>query len=86
MLELNLPVLFYTGAMGEALAIIHWAAHVDGFDIEFVLSSEGDAGTSYTKDILLSLDLTPDQVSCVSSSKDLDAAIRTNFEHRTTRM
>ncbi|KAJ5190593.1 zinc finger protein-domain-containing protein [Penicillium cinerascens] len=86
MLEVNPPALFYAGAMGEALAIIHWAAHVDGFDIEFVLGSEGDSGTSYTKDIFLSLDLTPDQISCICSSKDLDAAIRINFEHRTTRM
>ncbi|KAM5384618.1 hypothetical protein ACJZ2D_001363 [Fusarium nematophilum] len=40
MLELGLQVTRYAEAIGEALAIIHWAANVDGYDIEFVLGSE----------------------------------------------
>ncbi|CAL5868732.1 uncharacterized protein PFLUO_LOCUS2959 [Penicillium psychrofluorescens] len=86
MLELNLPVFLYAAAMGEAMAIIHWAAHVDGFDIEFVLGSDANAGTSYNKDIFLNLDLATEQASCMSSIKDLDAAMRANFKRRTTSM
>ena len=39
MLSLKLPVNYYASAMGEALAVIHWQANVDGYDIEFVLGS-----------------------------------------------
>ncbi|UPK99905.1 hypothetical protein LCI18_010840 [Fusarium solani-melongenae] len=39
-MNLGLPVSSYASAIGEALAIIHWAANVDGYDIEFVLGSE----------------------------------------------
>ncbi|KAI8711583.1 DUF3669 domain-containing protein [Fusarium sp. LHS14.1] len=40
MIELDLPVSSYASAIGEALAVIHWAANVDGYDVEFVLGSE----------------------------------------------
>ncbi len=40
MRDLNLPVHEYTRDMGEALAILHWAAHVNACDIEFVVGSE----------------------------------------------
>ncbi|KAK3385677.1 zinc finger protein-domain-containing protein [Podospora didyma] len=42
MLQLGLPVEDYAAAMGEALALIHWSANVDGYDIEFVLGSEAE--------------------------------------------
>ncbi|KAB5527934.1 zinc finger protein-domain-containing protein [Coniochaeta sp. 2T2.1] len=40
MLDLKLPVNYYASAMGEALAVIHWQANVDGYDIEFVLGTD----------------------------------------------
>ncbi|KAH7015846.1 zinc finger protein-domain-containing protein [Ilyonectria destructans] len=40
MLGLKLPVEDYARAIGDALAIMHWDANVDGYDVEFVLGSE----------------------------------------------
>ncbi|GLI75226.1 hypothetical protein PoHVEF18_003479 [Penicillium ochrochloron] len=54
MLELGLPVLLFASTMGEALANIHWAAHVDGYDIEFELGSERDKCTGDSEDIAVS--------------------------------
>lgn len=85
-LELELPVVLFARAMGEALAIIHWAAHVDGYDIEFVLGSEGDTGTGYSEDISVSLELTPESVLAMSSHEDLDTQMRTKFKQSTTRV
>ncbi|KAI9151621.1 zinc finger protein-domain-containing protein [Paramyrothecium foliicola] len=42
MLEMGMPVLDFSRAIGQALAIIHWSAKVDGYDIEFVLGSQPD--------------------------------------------
>ncbi|KAJ6263959.1 hypothetical protein Dda_0096 [Drechslerella dactyloides] len=52
MRQLNLPVHEYARDVGEALAILHWAAHINAYDVEFVMGSEpwyvsgrdGDAG------------------------------------------
>lgn len=41
---LGLPKLYFAKLLGQALAIIHWEAKVDGRDIEFVLGS-APAGT-----------------------------------------
>ncbi|KAL2672371.1 hypothetical protein Neosp_013079 [[Neocosmospora] mangrovei] len=49
MIELDLPVSSYASAIGEALAVIHWAANVDGYDVEFVLGSEAIVGTQPPK-------------------------------------
>lgn len=43
MMDLDLPVSSYASAIGEALAVIHWDANVDGYDVEFVLGSEASA-------------------------------------------
>ncbi|KAF4997106.1 hypothetical protein FDECE_12183 [Fusarium decemcellulare] len=48
MVQLDLPVLFYAIAIGEALAIIHWKANVDGYDIEYVLGSEAEPTSEET--------------------------------------
>ncbi|KAI9899987.1 hypothetical protein N3K66_004249 [Trichothecium roseum] len=40
MQQLNLPVYEYARDMGEALAILHWAAHINAYDVEFVIGSE----------------------------------------------
>ncbi|KAM0544809.1 hypothetical protein ACHAPJ_011639 [Fusarium lateritium] len=45
MIEMNLPAETYARVIGQALAIIHWVANVDGYDIEFVLGSETSDST-----------------------------------------
>jgi hypothetical protein len=40
MLSVDAPVFKYAKMIAEALAVIHWQANVDGFDIEFDLGSE----------------------------------------------
>jgi len=84
MLELNLPVSLYAHAIGEALATIHWGACVDGYDIEFVLGGEGNAGTSCNENVTHSLQLTEEQVCNMTSNDEMDSAVRTNFKQRAT--
>jgi hypothetical protein len=43
MVDLYLPVGEYAAAIGEALAVMHWQANVDGYDVEFVLGCETDS-------------------------------------------
>lgn len=83
-LDLNLPVALFAASMGEALAIIHWRANVDAYDIEFVLGSEGNV--SYTRDISLALDLTAEKVAAMQPHTDLEAMMSVNFKQRTVRM
>lgn len=40
MREIKLPVHDYARDIGEALAILHWAAHINAYDVEFVMGSE----------------------------------------------
>lgn len=84
MIELNLPIHYYAKAIGQALAIMHWSANVDCYDIEFVLGSEGD--TSYTQDICRSSGLSPEQLARMAPHTDLDRMIHVNFQRRTTRV
>jgi hypothetical protein len=84
MIELSLPINKIAGAIGEALAIVHWAAHVDGYDIEFVLGSEGH--TAYTRDVSFALDMSPEQVAALSPHTDMESLMSVKFKHRTTRL
>jgi hypothetical protein len=84
MLELGLPVYDYAQAMGEALAVIHWKAKIDGYDIEFVLGSE--AQELYTQDISLAPGLMLNDVSELRPHTDMDAMLRGNFLKRITRL
>ncbi|KGO43038.1 Protein of unknown function DUF3669, zinc finger protein [Penicillium expansum] len=84
MIELNLPILHCARAIGQALAIMHWSANVDGYDVEFVLGSEGE--TTYTQDICRSLGLSTDKVKNMPPHTDLDTMIRAKFQRRTTRI
>ncbi|VUC34854.1 unnamed protein product [Clonostachys rosea] len=43
MIDLELPIMDYASTIGEALAVIHWRANVDAYDIEFVLASQAEA-------------------------------------------
>ncbi|RSL83038.1 hypothetical protein CEP51_004763 [Fusarium floridanum] len=47
--DLGLPASSYASAIGEALAVIHWVANVDGYDVEFVLGSEASVGSQQQK-------------------------------------
>ncbi|KAK0736612.1 hypothetical protein B0T21DRAFT_411772 [Apiosordaria backusii] len=40
MIECGLPVEEYAKTMGQCLAIMHWGARMDGYDVEFVLGGE----------------------------------------------
>ncbi|KAJ5173314.1 zinc finger protein-domain-containing protein [Penicillium capsulatum] len=65
-------------------AIIHRAANVDGYDIEFVLG--GDADSAYSQDISLLLGLTPEQLAAMPPRTDLEAMMRTGFKRRIIRV
>lgn len=83
-LDLNLSASSFASAMGEALATIHWSANVDAYDIEFVLGSEGDI--TYSRDVSLTLNLTPEMVFAMPRSTDIEGMMSVNFKRRTTRM
>ncbi|KAJ6178122.1 hypothetical protein N7519_008583 [Penicillium mononematosum] len=84
MIELNLPIQDYARAIGQALAIMHWSANVDGYDVEFVLGSERQK--TYTKDVSRSLGLTPEQVMKMPPNTDIDNMIRVKCQRRSTRI
>ncbi|KAJ5651149.1 zinc finger protein-domain-containing protein [Penicillium longicatenatum] len=84
MIELGLPISKMAGAIGEALALVHWAAHVDGYDIEFVLGSEGN--TTYTPDVSSILNMSPEQIAALSPHTDIESMMSVNFQQRTTRL
>lgn len=78
---LQLPIHLYTISMAEALAILHWQARIDAYDVEFVLG--GEEAQQYSQDFT---DLYQEDLSQITSDTDLDAAVRVNFERRATRM
>lgn len=84
MVELDLPNQYYARAIGQALAIMHWSANVDGYDVEFVLGSERE--TIYTQDICRSLGLSAEQVAKMPPHTDIDSMIRAKSQRRTTRV
>ncbi|KAJ6010378.1 zinc finger protein-domain-containing protein [Penicillium sp. IBT 35674x] len=84
MIELGLPIDKMAGAMGEALALVHWAAHIDGYDIEFALGSEGY--TTYTRDVSFNLNMSPEQVAALSPHTDIESMMSVNFKQRITRL
>ncbi|RSL58242.1 hypothetical protein CEP54_007856 [Fusarium duplospermum] len=49
MVDLGLPISSYASAIEEALAVIHWAANVNGYDVEFVLGSEASVSSQLRK-------------------------------------
>ncbi|RMJ26559.1 Zinc finger protein [Aspergillus sp. HF37] len=82
--DLNLPANLFASAMGEALAVIHWSANVDAYDVEFVLGSEGDI--MYNRDVSIALNLTAEKVAAMAPHTDLDNMMSVNFRQRTTRL
>ncbi|CAG8306680.1 unnamed protein product [Penicillium nalgiovense] len=84
MIELNLPIQHYAKAIGQAMAIMHWSANVDCYDVEFVLGSEGE--TSYTQEICRLSGLSVEHLASMPPHTDLDKMMRTNFRRRTARV
>ncbi|CAI7632905.1 unnamed protein product [Penicillium discolor] len=84
MIELDLPIQHYARAIGQALAIMHWSANVDGYDVEFVLGSERE--TTYTQDICRSLGLSAEQIAKMPPHTDLDSMIRAKSQRRISRI
>ncbi|KAJ9398445.1 hypothetical protein DTO282F9_4536 [Paecilomyces variotii] len=84
MLELNLPVKSFASAMGEALALIHWSANVDAYDVEFVLGGEGDI--IYTRDISSTLNLTRRQLLTMQPHTDIETLMSIKLMRRATRV
>ncbi|GAD94091.1 hypothetical protein ANI_1_310014 [Paecilomyces variotii No. 5] len=83
MLEINLPIKSLAFAMGEALALIHWSANVDGYDIEFVMGGEADI---YNHDMPSSLALTRRELLTMQPHTNIEAVIEANFKRCTTRV
>ncbi|KAJ6010395.1 zinc finger protein-domain-containing protein [Penicillium sp. IBT 35674x] len=84
MIELGIPVIDLAIDIGEALAVVHWSAHVDGYDIEFVLGSE--ESMEYTGDLCLTRKLTRAQLAAMSPHTDIESLMPFDFEPRTTRL
>lgn len=84
MIELNFPVNRIATSIGEALAVLHWSAYVDAYDIEFVLGSEADA--KYSPEILAALHMTSDQVAALPPHTDIESIVKVKFSRRTTRI
>lgn len=79
MLDLRLPVNQYARAMAESLAIIHWSANVDGYDIEFVLGSEPETSRRiYSKPLSELLGLTAQNLVDMPPHQNLDRMVRAN--------
>ena len=84
MLAFSLPVDGYAKAMGEALALLHWEAFVDAFDVEFVLGSE--TTTDLEPGIMQRTGLTPEEfedLPLFSSPRDVSVS---SFTRRKIRM
>lgn len=69
---LNLPTTLFARSMAEALAVMHWSAFIDGYDVEFVLG--GEAAFDYRQHNLLQH--TSDELEQLASNTDLDAQLR----------
>lgn len=83
MLELNLPVTTFAETMGEALAIIHWGANVDAYDIEFVLGRER---AEFESDNSIALHLDTEDVHFMLPHTGIDSLRRAFVNRRITRM
>ncbi|CAG8092638.1 unnamed protein product [Penicillium salamii] len=84
MIEMRFPITTLASSIGEALAVIHWCANVDGYDIEFVLGSEAEA--KYSTNVLTALKMTSDQIANLPRYTDLESMLKVSFMRRTTRV
>ncbi|KAK1829300.1 zinc finger protein [Podospora conica] len=84
MLELGLQVEDYAREIATCLAIVHWQARMDGFDIEFVLGS--DVELSYTTHVTQSLGMDVEQLEQLPKHSDIDVLQRQDFQKRVARL
>jgi hypothetical protein len=82
MVSLQLPVFQYAESIAQALAVIHWQANVDAFDIEFVLGSELSHATSHYP---FTLPHDPEESTDFTTCQSLDK-IEINIDQRTIRL
>jgi hypothetical protein len=80
--ELQLDVNEFASAIGEALAIMHWACHIDGNDVEFVLGSSPDV--SAQPHMIFAKPLTVQQISALPVDTSTWNAHLNDFKERTT--
>ncbi|CAG8154268.1 unnamed protein product [Penicillium olsonii] len=85
-IDLEFPVNLFAAGIGEALAIIHWVAHVDAYDIEFVLGSEGGMPPAYTQDLSRCLNLSAQDQLKMAPHTDVEDLLSTNSPLRTPRL
>ncbi|KAK3360836.1 zinc finger protein-domain-containing protein [Lasiosphaeria ovina] len=72
MLALGLPVQDYAREMAACLAIIHWQARVDGYDIEFVLGSDAE----YATHVAQSLGMDVEQLEQLPKHSDVEVLLQ----------
>ncbi|KAJ6779943.1 hypothetical protein PWT90_05364 [Aphanocladium album] len=84
MVALGLPVQLYASAMAEALALMHWSAFMDAYDVEFVLGSE--IQVEHTRPMADYLFWKRENWKTVPSETDIDSIMRADFRKRPTRM
>lgn len=75
MLHLGLNLISLARDMGEALAFIHWAARIDGYDIEFVLGSNRQRLNGDDRPVLGGIE----DVSELAPHTDIDSIVRTRL-------
>ncbi|CAG9944886.1 unnamed protein product [Clonostachys rosea f. rosea IK726] len=86
MMELNLPILDYSKAIGEALAVIHWCANIDAYDIEFVFGSEAEAIYRPEPTTAPQVRMKAEEVESMSTHADVDEIVSVNLKQRPTRL
>ncbi|CAH0043526.1 unnamed protein product [Clonostachys solani] len=86
MMELKLPIVDYSRAIGEALAVIHWRANIDAYDIEFVLGSEAEAIYRPEPTTAPQVRMKAEEVESMSTHTDIDEIVSVNFKQRSTRL
>ncbi|KAK4183639.1 zinc finger protein-domain-containing protein [Podospora australis] len=85
MLELGLPVREYAREIASCLAILHWHARMDGYDIEFVLGS--DAEPSYiTTHVTESLGIDVEDLEELPKHTDSEVSLRLGLQRRAVRL
>ncbi|KAJ3498011.1 hypothetical protein NLG97_g1458 [Lecanicillium saksenae] len=82
MVALGLPVAAFARQMAEALAVMHWSALTDGYDVEFVLGS--DIKFDYRQHNLLQR--TSEELEKLAPNTDIDAALGTSIPRAAARM
>ena len=82
--ELDLNVFEFASAIGQALAIMHWACHLDANDVEFVLGSSPDLVAQ--PHLITTKPLSSEAIANMSPNTSTWDAHINDFKKRTTHM